>query len=115
MGRGPSKRQMGVGFDDNLRAKLEMAATAAGRSIAEEIRTRVEQTFAAPSVDGATQALADAVLGMALEVKTEVGRAWHADPGAYRTLRRAIMMALAKWRPAGVPDSTLEKLELTPF
>jgi hypothetical protein len=84
------------GITDTIKRGLELAA--------------IEQ-----EADEATRDFALLIFDLAREVKLETGVAWHADAGAYRTLQRAIRTALAKWRPAGVPDSTWEKVELPPF
>jgi hypothetical protein len=83
--------------------------------ITDTIKRGFEMLRLAEGADEPTLQLAGVIFGLAHEVELETDAAWHADAGAYRTFRRAITTALAKWRPAGVPDSTLDRVELLPF
>jgi hypothetical protein len=104
MGRSPSKRQMGVGFPADLREKLEAAATAAGHSVAEEIRQRVERTFVDEQIDPETHKLMAAVSNLDVLVRLQTNhRSWHSHPGAHRVFRNAIVARLARLKPAGEP------------
>lgn len=102
MGRGPSKRQMGVGLPDDLRARLEAAA--AGRhSLAEEIRRRVERTFIEDALDPPLRALVGDIVELAELVRFDVAGDWHSDPGAHATFRSAVLALIDERKPKGPP------------
>ena len=66
-------KQLKVAFPDELRRALEAAAAESGRrSLADEIRARVEQTFRQES-DPTTKHLIDAILSMVDEIRAEAG------------------------------------------
>jgi hypothetical protein len=65
--------------------------------------------------DEPTRQFVSLILKLAREVELETGSSWHVDAGAYRTFRRAIMVAGAKWHPTGVPDATIKRVQLKPF
>ncbi|WP_439409755.1 hypothetical protein ACNJX9_17775 [Bradyrhizobium sp. DASA03076] len=83
--------------------------------ITDTIKRGLELVAIEETADEPTREFARLIFELAREVELETGAAWHADAGAYRTFRKAMSMANAKWRPAGVPDSTLEKVELKAF
>jgi hypothetical protein len=89
MGRKP-KRQMGVALSDELRQKLSTASEAGGRSIAEEIRRRVEQSFEADAVDEATRELVEAVIWIADELNRQIRSSWALRRGGREALAHAI-------------------------
>jgi plasmid stability protein len=103
MGRGPSKRQMGVGLPEDLRARLEVASAAAGHSVAEEIRRRVERTFIEDALDPPLRALIDDIVELAELVRLDVAGAWHTDPGAHAAFRSAVLALIGERSPDGVP------------
>jgi predicted DNA-binding protein len=110
------RQQYKITLGDDLRARLDRAGKHSGRPVSDEIRARLEQSLDDDDLsDEQSGELAAVILKAAREVSLDVGAPWHADAGAYRTFRRVITTALAKWRPAGIPDSTLENVELTPF
>jgi hypothetical protein len=80
---------MGVALSDELRKKLEAASTAAGHSIAEEIRLRLERTFQVDTYDAATRELAADVLWIADEINRQ-SVSWHLYPKAREALTEAI-------------------------
>jgi hypothetical protein len=89
------KRQMGVALSDELRRKLEAASEAADRSIAEEIRIRLERSFELDTLDKASRTLADVVALIPAEVEKETGAAWHKHLGAWETFHEAIRSLFA--------------------
>src|SRR5438128_1680405 len=101
MGRGPSKRQMGVGLPDDLRAQLEAASAAGGHSVAEEIRRRLERTFEDEGIDPETRKLMAAIGSLTTLVRLQTGHAWHSHAAANRVLRHAITARLARLKPSG--------------
>jgi hypothetical protein len=102
MGRGPSKRQMGVGLPADLRAQLEAASTAAGHSVAEEIRRRVERTFKEDGIDPVTRELRDDIVQLAELVRFDVAGDWHSDPVAHAAFRSAVLALIGERKPKGV-------------
>jgi hypothetical protein len=82
-----------------LRDQLEHEAAAAGRSISEEIRRRLEGSFAAPplSADGPTAELLSAISGEAARLQRDFGD-WHSDPFAFRVFHGVVARLLAFYR-----------------
>jgi plasmid stability protein len=101
--RRPVKKQMGVSLDGELRGKLEASAAAKGRSIAEEIRQRLEQTIDNDLIDPATLELMAKIGKLASYTETGTRHAWHKHAGAHAILRRAISAYLAHMKPEGKP------------
>src|SRR5262245_14258787 len=103
MARGPSKRQMGVGLPDELRAQLEAAASAADQSLAEEIRQRVERSFAEDARDPVLRDLLDDVEQLVELVKFDVGEDWQSSAGAHAVFRSAVLALIDERKPKGAP------------
>jgi hypothetical protein len=102
--RGEVKRQMGVALSDDLRDRLEKSADAAGHSVGEEIRQRLERTFAEDDArDPETRKLISAIADLAIWVRIQTNRDWHSHPAANRVLRDAITTYLARLKPSGEP------------
>jgi len=99
-------KQLKVALDDNLRDRLEEASAAAGRSLAQEIRRRIEFTT---HVDPATQQridydkettqLAADVMWLAFEVSRQMGVPWNRDHNAHQAVAVAIQTWLDMTRP----------------
>jgi hypothetical protein len=116
MTKGGRQQQMGVAFPDDLRAKLDAAAAESGNSIAEEIRQRVERSFAQDAAkkaqDEKTQELADDVTWLAdaitYQVKPEGDSlwAWHSNVATHAALAEALRswMEIIKPLPVGLLD-----------
>jgi hypothetical protein len=68
---------------------------AANRSIAEEIRVRLERSFDLDTLDEASRRLADVVALIPAEVEKETGAAWHKHLGAWETFHEAIRALFA--------------------
>ena len=104
-------RQLKISLTDDLFRQLAMVSTAAGHSLALEIRRRLERTFAQEGSDPRTDELLTAIRSFAVLVKCETGHAWHAHAGANEAFRRAIDLRLSRrkqsgssmcgWRPRG--------------
>ena len=77
MTRGDTKKQMGVALPDHLRGKLAAASAVANSSIAEEIRKRLETSFANDEVDHQTRDLVAAAMSIAEEITAQSGADWH--------------------------------------
>ena len=95
-------KQMKVALPDELRARLDAASKKSGRSVAEEIRARVEASFTRDAVvDKPTRDLHEGVALMAAEIALETGANWHEHAGAHETLEWAIKMRLRELKPKG--------------
>lgn len=94
-------QRLKVALPEDLRARLDAASAKSGQSVAEEIRSRVEASFAQEAVDKATRDLLDGVARMPAEIELETGAAWHKHPGAWAVLRAAILSRLQRIKPKG--------------
>jgi len=94
-------KQLKVALPDDLRARLDAASEKSGRSVADEIRTRVERSLELDAIDKPTR---DFIVGIALmpaEIERETGAAWHKHAGAWLALRQAILSRLKRLEPKG--------------
>jgi plasmid stability protein len=104
------QKQFKISLDEGLRNRLDAVSAASGRSVAEEIRGRLEQTLRedGPGRDPAIRHLADD-LGALVDALL-VSCAWKPTaPGAWRNDRRihdAIMIAIAHWLEIRRPPDT---------
>jgi plasmid stability protein len=114
------QKQLKVSLPDELRARLDAASAKSGRSVAEEIRSRVEASFA-EAADQPTHDFLRGVALMAAEIARETGAVWHKHPGAYDHFVDAIVRRLKVLKPQGstafghrphatVPDDDLDRL-----
>jgi plasmid stability protein len=94
-------KQLKVGLPDYLREELERAAAASGRSLADEVRVRLEASFESEGSDPETRALAAAVDNLASLVAIQTGHKWHKHAAANRVMRYAITARLARLKPEG--------------
>jgi hypothetical protein len=96
-------KQLKISLPADFRARLDAAIAASGRSLADEIRTRVERTFLDDAVDKSTRGLQDFVSALATLVRLETDHDWHAHPFAHLAMRRGLTARLARLKPAGDP------------
>src|SRR5258708_2178379 len=93
-------KQLKVSLPDDLRIKLEEASAAADHSLAEEIRVRLERTFATDAtifaLDPKTRWLSDFVIRFAAEVKRETGAAWHEHLLAHGAFKSGLIARLIR-------------------
>jgi hypothetical protein len=94
-------KQFKVALPDDLRSRLEKAAERSGRSIADEIRKRVEKSFDTDAAEGPTEALAAAVPELATLVRSDTGSDWHTDPASHCIFGNALAARLQRLRPDG--------------
>ena len=95
-------KQMKVALPDDLRARLDAASEKSGRSVAEEIRARVEQSFTRDAVvDKPTRDFLEGVALMAAEIELETGAAWHKHAGAHEVFVQAVVSRLDGLKPKG--------------
>jgi hypothetical protein len=90
--------RINVSLPPELRGQLEAASAKSGKTIADEIRTRVSVGLDA---DGPTLDLLAAIARMAAEVERETNSAWHSHPGAHDVLRQAIVSWMGQYKPEG--------------
>jgi hypothetical protein len=96
-------KQLKVALPDSLRASLEESAKRSGRSLADEIRTRLERTFIDDTAGLPIRALLYAIEHLAKLVQVQTGYEWHVHPIANDTLLAAITSRFARIRPKDVP------------
>jgi hypothetical protein len=84
------QQQFKITLGEDLRAKLDLSSSYNQRSIAEEIRQRLEMSFDIQA-DGHTLDLIYAILFLANETMRDLGRTWWSDERA----RSAFMAAIA--------------------
>lgn len=91
---------------DEMRSRLQRLAKKAGRSASEEVRRRLEASFAREheiAADPKMAALQDRIGLLADTIQAFTGGAeWHSNPYAYEVLRTGMLALLeAAGRPAG--------------
>jgi hypothetical protein len=97
-------KQLKVSLDDAMRGRLESAATGHDRSLGEEIRDRLERSFAwEGQFDPWSIVLMHSVGRLAALTKRQTGRDWFVDAGAHFVFRQAIRSLLARMKPKGDP------------
>src|SRR5262245_17439496 len=69
--------------------------------VSEEIRQRLERTFAQDALDPVTRELLAAVLRLTGLISLDLGAAWHATPGANEALAAAVADLIAAYKPRG--------------
>jgi hypothetical protein len=99
------QKQFKVGLSAEMRQELEQLANKSGRSIADEIRTRVfRDVHSERSFDWATRTLMGDIGHLAREIEMAIGGPWHERPIAYAALVEAISVWLEDLKPQGRPD-----------
>ena len=105
------KGDAGVQTAIRLPVSLHERLKQSGSNVSEEIRRRIEESFAREnSGDAATLALATSVIEFATLISLQTGHAWHAHPAANRMMRFMITARLARLRPEGEPSFKAEEL-----
>jgi len=94
-------KQLKVALPDDLRVRLDAASEKSGRSVAEEIRLRVERTLELDSMDGPTREFFKGLVLMPAEIQRETGTVWHKHAGAWAAFRQAILSRLKRLQPQG--------------
>jgi hypothetical protein len=97
------QKQLGVSVNETQRVALEAAAANAGHSVAEEIRRRIERTFAEDERDAQTQELIASIASFVATLRHSIGHDWHRHPAAHRVFEKATMSRLGRLKPAGEP------------
>jgi Arc-like DNA binding domain len=97
MGRPPlekKQRQLAVALPDDVRERLEAAVEKSGRSLAEEIRRRLNESFEADAHDDLTRDFAYAGIWMAEELGRQADAPWHSSRKGCEALVVAIKLFL---------------------
>lgn len=101
-------RQTTIRLSSNTYDLLADWAGLSGRSVGEEMRRRLEASFASSrsaDVDAKTRQLLDAIAVMAADLE-ESFPAWHADAGSYQAFARALVRWLRRYESPG--DASLK-------
>jgi len=113
MGRPPKgenkQRQVAVALPPETRSRLEAAAAAAGRSVAEEIRRRINLTILAEEHDPETRELAADIQQLAEWVNREKGFNWHSHDKARETFIAIVKLWLDGLKPPASLKTHREK------
>jgi hypothetical protein len=88
------------------RERLEAAAAANGRSLAQEVEFRIDRSFAEEAGFGGPEMRRQAFLMAASFAVATQGRDWSSDPVAYAEGVAAVLDSLIRGMPAG-PDKAL--------
>lgn len=83
-------KQLKVGLHELLRHGLEGAAKDSGRSLADEVRTRLEFSFQITAIDPATRSVQGAIANIARRLDADCGAPWYVSP----VTRQAFVAAL---------------------
>jgi hypothetical protein len=94
-------QRLKIALPDELRARLDAASAKSGQSVAEEIRSRVEASFAREVGDAATRDFVEGAALMAAEIEREFGAAWHKHAGAHEMFTLTILARLKALKPQG--------------
>jgi hypothetical protein len=96
--------QFKVALESNLRDALEAAAERSGRTVAAEIRARLEGAHG-ESADPVTRDLQVKIAALAEEVELETGAAWRAHLSSFAAFRQGVVRLLER-RRAALPDDS---------
>jgi hypothetical protein len=95
-------KQLKVALPDELRARLDAVSEKSGRSVAEEIRARVEESFKrAAVVDKPTRDFLEGLALIPAEIEREFGAAWDKHAGAHEYFTRVVLARLEVLKPKG--------------
>jgi hypothetical protein len=95
------EQRLKVGLPPELRSQLDAAAAKSGKSVADEIRSRVEWSFSLEPLDEPTRQLIEGIVGMAADLERECGAPWHSHRGTFAALDLAVVTRLSRLRPEG--------------
>jgi hypothetical protein len=92
-------QRLKIALPDELRARLDAASAKSGQSVAEEIRNRVEASFAREAADQPTADFLEGMGRAAAEIEREVGAAWRKNAFAHEVLKQVILLRLELLKP----------------
>lgn len=82
-----------------LDAKIVERLSVGERGISDQIRERLEQTFAEDDLDGVTRELRDGLVNIAARVRADFGCEWHMMPRAHQAFAAALTQRVAGYAP----------------
>src|SRR5260370_34730337 len=103
------QKQMGVTIPETVRTQLEAASAAAGHSIAEEIRRRLERTFEEDARDPVLRDFVSDLVELAQLVKLDTRMALHKGGALHAAFRLALLALLAQHKPVCPPVFTIAR------
>jgi hypothetical protein len=96
--------RLNITLSPELRGKLNEASQTSGKSIAEEVRARLDWLFGVDwfePVDKPTMDLLRSFAMMGVELERETGQSWHTNPGTHAAFKQAITTRLDRLKPEG--------------
>jgi hypothetical protein len=96
------------------RANLEAVAAVSGKSVADEIRTRLQRSFEEDAIDPPLRELREALANLAALVRIDCGAEWHSSPSAYTEFAAALMQRLAGYMPPAQDAEASDLQQPTP-
>jgi hypothetical protein len=100
-------QQLKISLPDETRAALDAASAQSGKSLADEIRTRLAWSFEQDAVDKPTRDLLVDIGGLAEQLARDKGFRWHSHDKARQTFIEAVKDWIANLKPA--PRLTLRR------
>ena len=82
-----------------LDAKIVERLSVGGRGISDQIRERLERTFAEDDLDGITREFRDGLVNIADLVRADFGCEWHMKPRAHQACAAALAQRIAEYAP----------------
>jgi hypothetical protein len=104
-------RQLKISLPDDVRQPLDVASAAAGRSLGEEIRQRLERSLMGDLVDTSTRQLTAAIARFARLLENDVAP-WHASSIAHAALANMVSMWIEAHPPTPSDLTTAPDLGL---
>jgi hypothetical protein len=102
MGRPPSEkkqRQLAVALPPDTRAHLDATAKAGNRSVAEEMRRRIDKSIDWEKFDEVTMELLEGIKQMSALLSQDFGMEWHEHPRAHEAFKVAVAQRIAEYAP----------------
>ncbi len=91
-----SRVQTGVRLDAGMIERLRQGE----RGVSEEIRNRLERTFAEDALDPVLRELREGITNIAARLCQDFGAEWHSSPKAHEAFTAAVLQRLSRYRPS---------------
>jgi hypothetical protein len=106
-------KQLKVSLPDDLRDQLEKASGKAGHSLGEEVRGRLERSFAEDAaLDPITRELVAGIINLATAVQADLGAQWHTFPAVHKVFTAAVAQRIGGYKPRTNPGLGAATLDL---